>query len=359
LHTSVPAAQKFLASIGPSSKPQLDYAHIELPHQPWQFISTLQRYEVAGTFSVVFYGKAAATLARTRHLLQVQATDTALGDVMAKLKESGAYDDSLIVVTADHGAAFTDGLPNRTVVEGNYPQIMWTPLFIKYPGQRAGKVDDRPAQSVDVLPTVADVLGAEIPWEVDGSSLLGPVKPEFPRRMYQYPIATEQVANAPSVTSDRPYLTFDGRAGFEEVLKGRAAVPGGDPALRIYRVGPYGGLVGKSPDPYVGASFPGGLAIRDLEKFDDVDKSAPVVDWVDNDGFIGPITGSPWVAIAVNGRVAMVTPTEPLKDKGAHLEFLVPPELLHDGKNSVSAYVVSGTAKKPVLQPVSVNSSSF
>jgi hypothetical protein len=37
----------------------------------------------------------------------------------------------------------------------------------------------------------------------------------------------------------------------------------------------------------------------------------------------------------------------------------VPPELLHDGKNSVSAYVVSGTAKKPVLQPVSVNSSSF
>ena len=33
---------------------------------------------------------------------------------------------------------------------GNYDQILWTPLFVKYPGQSTGKIDDRPAQSIDI-----------------------------------------------------------------------------------------------------------------------------------------------------------------------------------------------------------------
>src|SRR4029078_741624 len=54
------------------------------------------------------------------------------------------------------------------------------PLFVKYPRQRKGAVDSRAARTVDVLPTIADVLGIRMPWHVDGNSLLGaPVPRRF------------------------------------------------------------------------------------------------------------------------------------------------------------------------------------
>ena len=42
-------------------------------------------------------------------------------------------------------------------------QIAGVPLFVKAPGQRRGEVDDRPARTVDVLPTIAAMLGVELP----------------------------------------------------------------------------------------------------------------------------------------------------------------------------------------------------
>ena len=112
-------------------------------------------------------------LGREMHLLNVQATDWFLGQVMNKLQAMGEYDNSLIVVTADHGVAFPY---RRDTVQADYDSIMWTPLFIKAPAQAIGRVDDRPMLSIDVLPTMADILGVKIPWKVDGRSALGPAR---------------------------------------------------------------------------------------------------------------------------------------------------------------------------------------
>jgi arylsulfatase A-like enzyme len=43
-------------------------------------------------------------------------------------------------------------------------------------------VDDRSAQTIDVVPTIADELGIAIPWRVDGKSLLRPDRP-YPSRI--------------------------------------------------------------------------------------------------------------------------------------------------------------------------------
>jgi hypothetical protein len=45
-------------------------------------------------------------------------------------------------------------------------------LFIKAPNQSAGVVSDAPIEGVDILPTLADMLDIEVPWPVDGSSVL-------------------------------------------------------------------------------------------------------------------------------------------------------------------------------------------
>ena len=55
------------------------------------------------------------------------------------------------------------------------PDMLPVPLFIKAPGQRQGRtVADAHLQTIDILPTIADLLGVEIPWRVDGHSGLGP-----------------------------------------------------------------------------------------------------------------------------------------------------------------------------------------
>ena len=41
------------------------------------------------------------------------------------------------------------------------------------PGGGDGTVDDHPANSTDILPTIADELQVDVPWKVDGRSLLG------------------------------------------------------------------------------------------------------------------------------------------------------------------------------------------
>ena len=77
-----------------------------------------------------------------------------------------------MVVLADHGVSFVPGGNARLVDRDNIADIARVPLFVKLPGQRAGRVDTRAARTIDVLPTIADVLGVRLPWRVDGRSLL-------------------------------------------------------------------------------------------------------------------------------------------------------------------------------------------
>ena len=178
-------------------------------------------------------------LGRQRHLLQVQTADWVVGEVVQKLKRIGAYDDAMIVVTADHGVSFLPGAPSRGASEVNYPEVMWTPLIVKFPGEAVGKVDDRPAHSTDILPTIADELGVDVPWKMDGRSLLGTPREDGSRRLSDWAL------NFVRPTGDKDYIEFDGPAGFARLLKTSASRATGDPALRIYRVGTYATLVGR------------------------------------------------------------------------------------------------------------------
>ena len=76
-----------------------------------------------------------------------------------------------MIVAADHGASFQPNGYMRTVVPMNLSDIAGVPLFVKYPGQRRGRIDSRGAKTIDIIPTIADVLGVRIPWHVDGISL--------------------------------------------------------------------------------------------------------------------------------------------------------------------------------------------
>ena len=55
-------------------------------------------------------------------------------------------------------------------------QILGVPLFVHAPGMEPG-IDDRPAENIDAVPTIAALLGVDIPWKVDGRDLSRPATP--------------------------------------------------------------------------------------------------------------------------------------------------------------------------------------
>ena len=157
-------AKTFVASLAPAVTPTFDFLHVLLPHWSWRYVGSTQDDGAIGNppgLAADRWTSAwAAASGRERHLLQVQATDTVLGLVMQRLRSIGAWDDTLFIVTADHGVGFAAREPARGLGATNAADVVWTPLFVKLPDQVAGKVDDRPARTLDVLPTIADVTGS-------------------------------------------------------------------------------------------------------------------------------------------------------------------------------------------------------
>ena len=113
---------------------------------------------------------------------QIQATyygmisevDAQLGRLISFLKESGCYDDTLIVFTSDHGEHLGDHWMFSKY--SYFDQTFHVPLIVRDPtpgaNQARGSVVDAFTESIDVMPTIVESIGVEIPAQCDGYSLL-------------------------------------------------------------------------------------------------------------------------------------------------------------------------------------------
>jgi arylsulfatase A-like enzyme len=121
--------------------------------------------------------------------------DSNLGRLFSELKRHALYDNSLIIVTSDHGEGFgLHGVMGHSGISV-YQDLIRIPLLIKYPRRSRAEVVNETVSLVDVLPTILDVLRYTIPKNVEGQSLLVaarsrhdvavsesyPTKPEVPR----------------------------------------------------------------------------------------------------------------------------------------------------------------------------------
>ncbi|HEU4425805.1 MAG TPA: sulfatase-like hydrolase/transferase, partial [Pilimelia sp.] len=179
-----------------SSRPTAHVLHLLLPHTPWRYLPSGVQYEAPEDLPTD--GEWWPILARQRHLLQLGYADRLLGATLDALEDSGLFDRSLVVVTADHGVSFTPGSVGRslTAVRRSAAEVLWVPLFIKRPGQGDGVVDDRNWEHVDLVPTVADIAGMRVPWHVDGLSALRQRRATADKRYHDTPGAPTTVDGA-------------------------------------------------------------------------------------------------------------------------------------------------------------------
>ncbi len=175
----------FLAKVGDEDRPTLDFLHVLAPHRPWRRLPSGRAYRAPGQDDVPESVRETLDLPGDRelaldlwraHLLQVGYADRLLGRVIDHLQRNGMYNRALLVVAGDHGVSFRPGQPLRDVTPANIANIASVPLFIKRPGGRGRGKNPSPAQTIDVLPTVFDVIGAQPPSGVQGRSLLTPLR---------------------------------------------------------------------------------------------------------------------------------------------------------------------------------------
>ncbi len=127
----------------------------------------------------------AADIAHIQNLYYagVSQADAAIGDLLAELERQGTLDDTLVIVTSDHG----ESLGEKGLWEHNHmvQTNLRIPLVMRWPrGLPAGKRVGAIVDEIDVLPTVCDLAQIELPPQgdvhatIDGRSLLPLVRGE-------------------------------------------------------------------------------------------------------------------------------------------------------------------------------------
>ena len=95
--------------------------------------------------------------------------DAAIGRVIACLKETGRWDTTLIVFTSDHGEQMGDHwLLGKC---GYFDASYRIPLIVRDPRAKGGHLVDSFTENVDIMPTLLDALGLDVPVQCDGFSL--------------------------------------------------------------------------------------------------------------------------------------------------------------------------------------------
>lgn len=102
----------------------------------------------------------------------VSRFDVAFGLVMKELAAAGRDADTIVVFMSDHGMSFP--FSKATV----YYNGTWSPVLIRYPGQRKPKAHTDFVSSVDVMPSVLELLGVKPPAGMDGRSWVPLLKGE-------------------------------------------------------------------------------------------------------------------------------------------------------------------------------------
>ena len=176
-------ANSFIENLEPENN-RLSYTHLLLPHIPWIYLPDGHNYP--GPIATGLSARSKVTNDQSwtgpraevdsdfqRMSLQTAYSDRVIGRVIRKMKAQGSWDKALFVVVADHGASYAKGQGRRYLNRKNAGWVLPVPMFVKYPDQKRGRIDRKAVNSFDVLPTILETTGIQVPDSVEGVPLDG------------------------------------------------------------------------------------------------------------------------------------------------------------------------------------------
>lgn len=143
-----------------------------------------------------------------------QLVDAQIGRVLDVLRESGQWDNTLIIFTSDHGDMdASHKMEHKSVL---YEEACHVPLIIKGPGQTEGRIDKRlVCNGLDLLKTVMDYAQIPSPEYLRGKSLRAVVEENSKEILHDHIVI--ECENGIGVVSDRyKYVLYDKGARMEQ-----------------------------------------------------------------------------------------------------------------------------------------------
>ena len=144
---------------------------------------------------------------RAQYFGMISHVDHQFGRLCDALRRLDQWDDTVIVITSDHGEMLGDhGLKEKL---GYWEQSYAIPCIVRDPRhpEAHGAVVDRFTENVDLMPTICEAIGAPVPAQCDGYPLTPFLRAEQPRRWrsathWEYDWRTELVR---AVAHDWPW----------------------------------------------------------------------------------------------------------------------------------------------------------
>jgi hypothetical protein len=329
--------QEWIDDIVPGRRPGMNFKHTLLPHVPWQYLPSGKRYRrvpqdvISGLSNQSYEDTGQLNVLLQRHYLQTGFADLQLQQLWKHMKDDGLWDDSLIVVAADHGVAFPHARERRRLNRENAAEIAPIPLFIKAPGQKQGKVDDAWVETIDILPTIFDMLNLDPRVKMDGKSAFSDDVQN--RDELRILIRNSfEVLRIPADTFTRERRAIIDR---NQSLFGSGA----DGPDRLYEIGPHPELIGQ-PASAAGEELDVSLSMS--REYTHVG-SDPLYVPVHVVGRVnGPDRQPRDIAVAVNGTIRAVGNTFKLAvgDDGELVSVMVPESAFRKGRNQVQVFAV-------------------
>jgi len=333
--------ERFIGSIAPG-KPGFYFKHVLLPHAPYLFLPSGRQTRpsfkdpVPGMNSPRGFGDRFLTdHNQQRLLLQIGFMDRELGKLFTRMRRNGTFDTSLIALTADHGMAFEVGVKDRrTATRSNVDEIAPVPMFIKAPGQRRGRTDRSYMRTIDLVPTMADVLNFKLPYRAGGRSAFSrAVKRRRFVRMIKRDFSGTITVSARTMESRRRAL----------VRRKLALFGSGDFSTLYTGIGPNRQLIGRRAADLRPA---GQGRVRASIVGADLIRAQTPRQFLLPSQVAGPVRGGARgarrdVAVAVNGRIEAVGRTFYLRgSKQESFAVMVPEIAIRPGPNSVEVFEV-------------------
>src|SRR5215217_6219971 len=268
---------RWVGAIRRRARPAFYFQHSLMPHEPWLYLPSGRQSRPAGREPIDGVNKLPgfddpdlSVHNHLRHLLQVGYTDHQVGELLDRLRRTGQLRRALLVVTADHGYSFQVGLRSRRLLrEGNVEEIAPVPFFVKAPGQTKGRVDQSLVRNIDVVATIADLLGSSVFYRQDGHSAFSAAT----RARKRFAIHTRDFAQLvriglPEMKRRRSLWRQRWARLFGTGIESRVLY--GDPWAMAYRIGPRPELLGRRvaalrvrPSP-IRASVANAALLRDV-----------------------------------------------------------------------------------------------
>ncbi len=165
----------------------------------------------------IHFTEAVLRQVRATYYGMISEVDAQIGRLIGYLEEAGHYDDTLIVFTSDHGEQLGDHW--LFAKYGYFDQAFHIPLILRDPRGVAdparGRQVEAFSENVDVMPTMLDWLGLDVPAACDGESLLAFCNGDAPANWRQEAhwsydfrsIVKQRAERALGLTSDQCVLT--------------------------------------------------------------------------------------------------------------------------------------------------------